>query len=146
MLSRLVIIFEEQCVISLYYRENEKSNSRILLEAMHKGTSIGGQYSVQKHSAHIPKTLSHYHVYKRNKKLFSINIDGTAHDRSHRISIPNKVADFLRQNGVKVPNNNIIECLDPQEIRSDDPPWCVYADIDQSNFISDDYYTVFLKN
>jgi hypothetical protein len=51
------------------YAERTSPEARLLGEAKQRGTLLGGKYS---------------------------NKDGTAHDRSHQVQIPNKVADAIR--------------------------------------------------
>ena len=82
----------------------------ILLEGSVKNLDFGGQYYAQLHSAHSNPGQKHIHVYAKNRQLFSMNIDGSAHDRSHGARIPNKVADAIRNilPGFKIPENNLI--------------------------------------
>ncbi len=55
----------------------------------------------------------HYHFFTKNgKELFAINQDGTAHDGYHGITIPQAIADFLRQKGFSIPKNNLIEAVE----------------------------------
>lgn len=86
----------------------------ILNEANPRGTkSIGGPYSVTKHPPHTRGGQYHFHVYNKNNELFSINVDGSAHDQSHGKVIPQKVADGLKKlfPKLKIPSNNLIESL-----------------------------------
>ena len=80
-------------------------------EAIHRGKPLRGPYSVIRHSPHVDNAQYHLHVYKKNKQLFAINIDGTAHDQSHGCRIPKKVADELRRRfpDYCIPRNNFIE-------------------------------------
>ena len=83
----------------------------LLKEAQHRGTSLTGPYSVQKHSPHTPKNDYHLHLYHKNNHLLAINKDGTAHDQSHGCTIPAVAADALRAMfpGYTIPGNNLIE-------------------------------------
>lgn len=57
-----------------------------------------------------PGNLKHIHIYApNNKELFSINIDGSAHDGCHGAKIPEDIVTFLTQLGYQVPANRIIE-------------------------------------
>ena len=66
-----------------------------LNESKLHGFPLGGQYSAQLHNAHSEVGQKHLHVYAKNNQIFSMNIDGTAHDKSHRTRIPNKVANAI---------------------------------------------------
>lgn len=94
-----------------------KSDGGLLVEGKSKFLSLGGQYSAQLHKAHSNPGQDHIHVYARNDQLFSMNQDGSAHDRSHGIQIPNKVASAITQMlpGFSLPPNNFIESA-PDEI------------------------------
>ena len=59
-------------------------------------------------------TKDHAHTYAkakgRGKQLYSVNRDGTGHDGSKGIKIPNSHADFFRDElGFSIPANNILE-------------------------------------
>lgn len=60
------------------------------------------------------KTQHHAHVFAQNGKqqLFAVNRDGSAHDRSHQVKLPSKIADLLRDNGYDIPIGNYIETMD----------------------------------
>ena len=85
-----------------------------LEEAKHVGKPIGGTYSALKHPPHGGQGQYHLHLYCKNNKLFAINLDGTAHDQSHGIQIPEKVAKGIREHFPKfeLPDNNLIESND----------------------------------
>ena len=89
-------------------------------EARHRGRPLGGQYSAIRHKAHASSGQDHVHVFARQNQLFAINKDGTAHDRSHGIRIPNKVADALKLHfpDLSLPKDNLIE-LAPPDIQKD---------------------------
>jgi 23S rRNA-/tRNA-specific pseudouridylate synthase len=83
-----------------------------ITEARHKGNPLGGPYSVQDHTARVKPSEDHIHVYYKNNQIFALNkTSGTAHDQSHGIKIPNKVAKALKQMfpDITLPPNNIIE-------------------------------------
>jgi hypothetical protein len=86
-------------------------SSRMLNEAKTKGLPVGGPYSIQFHSAHSPVGMSHLHAYERNNQLFALNLDGTAHDKSHGTRIPNRVASAISHYfpDFQLPQDNIIE-------------------------------------
>jgi hypothetical protein len=89
----------------------ENSTGNLITEAKHKGMPLGGQYSAQLHGAHSSVGQQHIHVYAKNNQLFSLNKDGSAHDASHQVQIPNKVAKAIQNHfpGFTLPPNNIIE-------------------------------------
>lgn len=88
----------------------DRRESAIFEEANRRGT-LGGQFSYKLDNQHAPVGQEHIHVYKNENQIFAMNIDGTAHDRSHGIRIPNKVAKGIKQKlpGFKLPANNFIE-------------------------------------
>lgn len=90
-------------------------NSNLSLnEARHKGNiHLVGQYSASKHKIQ-PPGQDHIHVYMRQNQLFAINFDGTAHDRSHGVEIPNKVYKALASEfpNLKLPSNRVIESIE----------------------------------
>lgn len=61
------------------------------------------------------KTLVHSHTYAkvqgRGKQMYAVNFDGTGHDGSSGIQIPDKHADYFRSLGYKINKDNILECL-----------------------------------
>lgn len=87
-----------------------------LREARHRGIPLVGPYSYRKDGPHTPPPVGqhHVHVFKKGNQLFSLNMDGTAHDQSHGVTIPNKVADALRRAlpAIIIPTNNLIESDD----------------------------------
>ena len=94
--------------IHILFRNNETS---ALFEAKNRGKPVGGAYSLQFHKKHSQKDKDHIHAYEKNKQLFALNIDGTAHDRSHKVRIPNKLAKGIRNHFpyIILPNDNVIE-------------------------------------
>ncbi|MDD2949968.1 MAG: hypothetical protein PHU29_04205 [Sulfuricurvum sp.] len=60
-------------------------------------------------------TLKHAHVYAKpkgmGKELYSVNINGTGHDGSSGKEIPNSHADYFRDKGYQIKNDNILESL-----------------------------------
>jgi hypothetical protein len=89
-----------------------------LHEAQVRGEPLGGPYSAQYHRAHTTPGEDHIHVYRKNNQLFALSRGGTAHDRSHGVKIPNKVADGIRLKfpEIRIPPNNYIEsaCLEDE--------------------------------
>lgn len=90
--------------------------NRVILESLQRGSvSLGGAYSATKHSPHNPPPHGkyHIHVYERQEQIFSINLDGSAHDQSHGVRIPNRVVKGLKKHfpDLALPKGQIIECL-----------------------------------
>lgn len=98
----------EQYVIHIWIDPEELQE---INEAKYKGTPLGGSYSVQLHQAHSSVGQKHLHVYSKNNQLFSLNKDGSAHDQSHGVRIPNKVASAIQKQfpAFALPKDNIIE-------------------------------------
>src|SRR6266568_2902638 len=97
-------------VVHLYC--SDLDSKVFLLEAQHRGTPLGGAYSAQYHRARTNPGQNHIHVYCKNNELFALNADGTAHDQSHGVQIPNKVAKAIAQKfpNIHLPPENLIEC------------------------------------
>src|SRR5438552_5444593 len=66
-------------------------------EARYRGTPLTGPYSGNYHTARVPPGENHLHVFKKGKEIFAINVSGTAHDKSHGVRIPNRVAAAIRK-------------------------------------------------
>ncbi|WP_273021143.1 hypothetical protein [Rheinheimera sp.] len=77
-------------------------------------------------------TQRHAHVYaKRNgggKELYSVNLDGTGHDGSSGMVIPQKHADHFLSLGFSIPNNLILESIDFESLSPDLFEICVFSD------------------
>jgi len=65
-------------------------------------------------------TLDHSHVYAKLKgkgeELYAVNLDGSGHDGSSNIKIPELHADYLRKKGYKIKDDNILESLNYESI------------------------------
>lgn len=94
-----------------------KSESGPLLEGKSKYVELGGVYSAQLHKAHTSVGQTHIHVFAKNNKLFALNQDGSAHDRSHGTQIPSKVAQAIARMfpDFTLPKDNFIESA-PAEV------------------------------
>ena len=103
-----ITIMVEEYIVHIYY--NPGSSER-LDEAKHKGISLGGKYSAQLHGAHTTPGQEHIHIYARENKIFALNKDGTAHNNSHGVRIPNKVASGIEKEfpDFTIPPNKFIE-------------------------------------
>jgi len=88
-------------------------------EAKQKGKSLGGKYSAHVHSKHWDGGQKHLHVYAKQKQIFALNQDGTAHDASHNVEIPKVAADGIRKlfPDFVLPSNNVIEWASPGDVR-----------------------------
>lgn len=96
---------------TVYLYEVDHKMTTSLREARHRGVPLCGPYSYRKDQPHSPMGQYHLHVYRKGNELFALNFDGTAHDQNHGVTIPNKVADALRQRfpDLILPANNLIE-------------------------------------
>ena len=66
-----------------------------------------------------PPVKAHYHVISSNGKeeIYAVNIDGTAHHKANRgFEIPKKEADELRNLGVEIGPERIIESIEFLEV------------------------------
>lgn len=111
--ERHTLEVDEECALKILCKR-ESDEGRVLRKAMHRGRPLGGKYSAQRHQAHTAEGKTHLHVYARNNQLFAINVDGSAHDTSHGIRIPNKVADAIRRKfpEFRVPADNLIKSIE----------------------------------
>jgi hypothetical protein len=84
-----------------------------LHEAQYRGTPLTGPYSAKYHAARVTPGENHLHVFKKGNEIFAINASGTAHDRSHGVRIPNRVAAAIRKHypQIKLPKDNLIESI-----------------------------------
>jgi|APSaa5957512535_1039671.scaffolds.fasta_scaffold29590_1 hypothetical protein len=97
--------------IEVFY--DEASTNMNITEARHRGIPIGGPYAAKYHKAHAPTGKDHLQFYKKQNKLFAMNVDGTGHDGSSGIELPNRIAKGINKvfPDVTLPPNNIIEKL-----------------------------------
>lgn len=59
-----------------------------------------------------PGNQKHIHVYAKNgTELYSLNIDGTAHDGYHGVQIPDVEADYFRSKGFEIPEKQYHKVL-----------------------------------
>lgn len=100
-------------VIDIYFDNYQDKEFLDLKEARHKNISLTGPYIANLDSPHVPQGQKHIHVYYKTNQLFAINVDGSAHDKSHGVKIPGKVAKALSDvlPNFKLPKDNIIESL-----------------------------------
>jgi len=96
----------------------KNSKTSALYEAKNRGVPVGGAYALQFHKKHSPVGKDHIHGYERNNQLFVLNVGGTAHDQSHGVRIPNKLAKAIKHHfpGIVLPPDNIIEWA-PQAVQ-----------------------------
>ncbi len=100
-------------IVHLYF-ETTGPILQCLDEAKHRGNiELGGQYSANKHSGHIPDGKIHLHLYAGQKQIAAINNDGTGHDGYTGTKLPNKVANAIRKifPEFSIPLGNIIESV-----------------------------------
>jgi hypothetical protein len=66
-----------------------------------------------------PPVEGHYHIKasRGSDDLYAVNMSGNAHHKRNRgYEVPRKEADELRQMGVKIPTNNIIESIEDKDL------------------------------
>lgn len=118
------IEFGEYCLelagVTVHFLFEERSTTQMFFEARHRGKPLGGQYSAQFHKAHIPSTQDHLHLYVKQNQLAALNRDGTAHDRSHGVQLPNRLVAAIQAEfpDFVIPANGLIESA-PQEVQRD---------------------------
>ena len=111
-----MLILEDVRFDAIYF---DKTSSGIMLECLCEpipgikryGYRIDIPYGEQR-----PGNQKHMHIYVKDKEIFAINVDGTAHDGYHNVKIPEKIIPFLKDKGITIPQNNIIECLTTEEL------------------------------
>lgn len=106
----------DKYVVYIYFEDHE---IKYFTEARDRGIKLVGIYSYFKNKPHNKNGEDHLHVLKKGKQIFAINRSGSAHDRSHGVSIPRKVADALRKEfpDWEIPKNNIIESFEDRELK-----------------------------
>lgn len=72
-------------------------------------------YRMRYDPGHGPGMQDHIHVYAKNRQLFAINRDGSAHDGFHGVKIPNHVRRRAAElfPSFSWPEDNIIEGTRP---------------------------------
>lgn len=81
-----------------------------------KRVDLGKGYSAVEHPAHVPGCQKHVHLFRRNNELLAFNADGSAHDRSHGLTVPGYVMRVLNQHfpGVTLPPGGRIAGWTPE--------------------------------
>ncbi len=104
--------------IMITYRDDDTEfaefATRMVTEGHGQVKQHGRGYSTLFHRGHVPGAQDHVHVSRHNNQLFAINVDGTAHDRSHGAVIPKYMAKALQDtySGIVIPPNRLIENID----------------------------------
>ena len=88
----------------------------VLFEGHHRGTPLGGQYSAVLHRAHIHSGQDHLHIFAKQNQLAALNRDGTAHDASHGVRLPNRVVTAILSTFPQftIPPDGFIESAEPE--------------------------------
>lgn len=76
-----------------------------------KKINIGKGYYCFKHPSIYLLGNPHYEIYRKKNKLFAVNVDGSSHDGSSGIRIPNVVYNFLIDVGIPLEKDQIIELI-----------------------------------
>jgi len=124
--------------------ENKKSYKRLIEEL--KNERLNGLILALEHSTYkiIPKTRNSYrqdaqntntktqrhaHVYAKpngkGKHLYSVNIDGTAHDGSSGVVLSSSHAKYFNDLGYEIPSNLTLESMDFSDLNPDDFEICI---------------------
>lgn len=100
-----------------YHFDSKDVIARFILASMlkedRKYVDLGKGREIFFHTAHITAGQDHLHFYQKSSKLYALNRDGSAHDKSHGI----KMARWARE-GVKdhypdftLPKDGLIEAM-----------------------------------
>lgn len=82
-----------------------------------KKIDIGSGYYCHKHAAHSVVGKKHVELYYKNNKLCAVNYDGTGHDGSSGMRIPNKPYKFLKYTlGLQLRDDQLIEQLNYEDM------------------------------
>ena len=105
----------------LYDELTKDNRNRIeLFEHEHYKRIPGKKASYRQDSAHTDKSMKHSHIYAKpkgkGKELYSVNIDGSGHDGSSGVEIPQAHADYFRQNSYNIDPTNILECVTIEDL------------------------------
>jgi hypothetical protein len=81
------------------------------LNEARKGEKLVGQHTMRVDNAHAPTRQKHVHVYLKNKQVFAMNSDSSAHDQRRGIQLSKSVVKALGEKlpHFKIPPNNFIE-------------------------------------
>ena len=84
----------------------------VLTEAK-KSVDLGQGKSIVHHKAHIPDGQDHLQFMVKGRKVYSVNKDGTAHDRSHGKKMQRWALDGAAAHypGFKMPDDGLIEAI-----------------------------------
>lgn len=105
--SRWVSFTIEEYAVHILF----ESIDNILLAEAERWVSLGGNISARLDAARYKNGQEHIHVKVKDKTIFALNRDGSAHDGYHKFQIPNKVARAIALNFplFKLPPDNFIE-------------------------------------
>lgn len=112
------VLYVEEYAVHLYVRRNDESYN-VLTEGRKKGSiDLGKNYSANKHETHVPSGQQHLHLYAGQKKILTMNKDGTGKDGSTGRQIPSKVIKSIQNKfpNFNIPPNGILESA-PQSVR-----------------------------
>lgn len=109
--------FDVDVTYTIHVSSDDPKGSSAIIEAQQRGKPLRGPYSAQQHAGHTAAGQEHLHVYLKQNQIFSLNKDGTAHDKSHGVRIPNRVADAIRElfPDFDLPEDNLIETIAKDE-------------------------------
>lgn len=110
--ARTVVLEIDSFVVHLLI-DYDSATDQQLTEAK-KPISLGKHYTGRIDKPKDGLGQEHIHVYVKNRHLFAMNVDGSAHDGSNQFQIPNVVAKEIGRQfrHFQLPPNNFIEWLD----------------------------------
>lgn len=113
----------DETYIHIYFSNDENnkpdfctSEYQLLEESKYQNWGKGIEVRFDRDRAHQPPdpNKDHIHVFCKNKQLFALNRDGTAHDGCHGVYISQRVADKIKDEfpDFNIPEDRFIESLD----------------------------------
>lgn len=116
-------LYSEEVIIDELILFTDKENDplfdqpRLILEKKETGRQLKGTkytYRIDNPCGEAcPGNQRHIHVLLKNKEVFAMNVDGSAHDGYHQVRIPDIVAEPIKQLGFQLPPDNLIEVIAP---------------------------------
>jgi len=112
------------CWLHIYFYEAPEkptpfsSESKLLQEARRQNIGKGYSISFDRNTYSFADTAKdHLHFLLNGQKIGAVNRDGTAHDKSHGVRIPNHMADYIRSKypDFQIRPDNMIEGVSDQD-------------------------------
>ena len=86
---------------------------RLLLNEAKPYVDLGKGRAILHHKAHIPNTLDHLHFRVHGTNIAAINKDGSAHDKSHGVTLQKWATDGAKKHypDFHIPKAGLIESI-----------------------------------